>query len=104
MGSRFARVVLAACVCEVTAGCNGPPAPQPVTRFIAAGTVERLTLWERPVQRPGELGQNTGQSTFKGNRVEVYDQFLLITLPGNQIILAPNGWYSDFAFRRDPQK
>jgi hypothetical protein len=104
MVSRFATVTLAICLCEVTAGCNRPAAPRPAARPIAAGTVERLTVGNKPVQRPGETGENTGTTSFEGSRVEVYDQFILVTLPGGSTVLALHGWYTDLAFKRDPQQ
>ena len=101
MGSRFligVAVVLAAAV----AGCDGSPATKPAGRPIAAGTVERLTIWHKPVQRPGETGENTGNSPQKGSRVEVYDQFILVTPPDGPTVLALHGWYTDLEFRREP--
>ncbi len=102
MVGRFAAVALFG-LCAVDAGCDGPTARQPSARPIAAGTLERVTVWSKPVQRPGELGENSGTSPPKGSRVEVYEQFILITPPGGPTILSPNGWYTDLAFRRDPQ-
>ena len=55
------------------------------------------------MQRPGELGENSGDSSFKDCRVEVYDQFILITFPDGPTILSPHGWYTDLAFRHNPQ-
>ena len=86
------------------AGCNGSPAPQPVARPIATGTIERLTVWSSPVQRPGETGSNTGNSPPKGSRVEVYDEFILITPPEGPTILSPHGWYTDLSFTRDTRQ
>ena len=104
MVSRFATGALAICLCGVTAGCNGPAVPQTAARPIAAGTVERLTVWQRPVQRSGETGVNIGTSLSKGSRVEVYDHFILITPPGGPTELALHGWYTNLAFKRAPQQ
>jgi hypothetical protein len=85
----------------VIAGCVGTHAPQPVPRPIASGTIERLTVWNKPVQRAGESGSNTGYSPPQGSRVEVYGEFILITPPEGPTILSPHGWYTDLSFNRD---
>jgi hypothetical protein len=86
----------------MTTGCGPRVVTLPATRhIIAGGTIERLTVWEKPVIRAGELGQNIGHSTYGCNRVEVYDQFILVTPSGGPTILVPNGSYTDLAFRRD---
>ena len=100
MGSRFfcpaAILFLPAIV-----GCGGSLAPQPEPRPIASGTIEQLTVWNNPVQRPGETGSNTGHSPPKGSRVEIYDEFILVTPPKGPTILSPHGWYTDLFFNRD---
>lgn len=85
------------------AGCGGSPAPQPEPRPIAFGTIERLTVWSNPVQRPGETGSNAGLSPPKGSRIEVYDEFILITPAEGPTILSPHGWYTDLSFNGDSQ-
>ena len=103
MISRLAWMVLAAGLCEMI-GCSRPSIPRSATGIIAAGTVESLTIWNKPVQRPGEVGENSGNSGFAGSRVEVYDQFILVTQPGGSTRLAPHGWYTELMFRRNPQR
>jgi hypothetical protein len=68
---------------------------------LAVGTLEHVTVWKRPVQRPGETGGNEGSSPPAGSRVEVYSEFVLITPPGGPTILSPHGWYTDLQFRRE---
>jgi hypothetical protein len=100
MGSRFVCRAAMLFLLALT-GCGGTHAPQPVPRPIASGTIERLTVWTNPVQRPGETGSNTGYSPPKGSRVEVYDEFILITPPEGPTILSPHGWYTELSFNRD---
>jgi len=100
MGSRFVCRAAILFLLALT-GCGGTHAPQPVLRPIASGTIERLTVWTNPVQRPGETGSNTGYSPPKGSRVEVYDEFILITPPEGPTILSPHGLYTDLSFNRD---
>ncbi len=104
MRSRIFDLATAFSLVATLAGCNGASAPQPNARPIAAGTLERVTVWNKPVQRPGETGENTGGSPPKGSRVEVHDEFILITPPEGPTILSPHGWYTDLAFKRDPQR
>ena len=104
MVGRLTAVALAVGLCAMGAGCDGPTNRQPSIRPIATGTLERVTIWSKPVQRPGELGDNSGNSPPKGSRVEVYEQFILITPADGPTILSPHGWYTDLAFRRDPQR
>ena len=83
-----------------TLGCDGTAAPRP--RPIASGTLERVMIWHRPVLRPGETGENTGESPPEGSRVEVHDHFILVTPSDGPTILSLHGWYTDLSFRRDP--
>ena len=100
MAGRLTAAALAVGVCAVSAGCDGTSASQP----LAVGTLERVTVWSKPVQRPGETGENSGNSPPKGSRVEVYDRFILITPPDGPTILSLHGWYTDLTFRRGPQR
>jgi hypothetical protein len=100
MGNR-SLLVVAVVATATTLGCDGGTAAKPTGRPVAAGTVERVSIWHKPVQRPGEMGENTGNPQPRGSRVEVYDQFILVTPPGGPTLLALHGWYTDLEFRRD---
>ncbi len=102
MVGRFASPAVTLLLAAV-AGCDGS-APQPEARPMAIGTLERVTVWNKPVMRPGETGENTGYSPPKGSRVEVHGQFILITPPEGPTVLSPHGWYTDLAFKRDPRR
>src|SRR5690348_4407092 len=79
-------------------------AAAPVTSApLAVGTLAHVTVWKKPVQRPGETGGNEGNSPPEGSRVEVYSEFILITPPGGPTILSPHGWYTDLTFRREQE-
>ena len=94
MRIRFSTGVLVVFVALV-AGCGGS-----TDRAIATGTLERVTIWRKPVQRPGEMGENDGNPQPKGSKVEVYDQFILVTPPNGPTVLSVHGWYTDLEFRR----
>src|SRR3954462_15561784 len=45
---------------------------------LATGTLQHVTVWKKPVQRPGETGNNEGFTPAAGSYIEIYDQFILI--------------------------
>ena len=105
MACRFVTVAGLAFACaRRLAGCNRPAGPRPPARFVAAGTVRPSQSGKSPCSgRASSARILSGDSSFKDCRVEVYDQFILITFPDGPTILSPHGWYTDLAFRRDPQ-
>ena len=50
------------------------------------------------MQRAGETGSNHG-STLKEGRVDVYDQFIIVTLPDGTRVLSLHGWYTGLTFK-----
>lgn len=78
------------------AGCGDDRRPRP----IASGRLHNVTIWARPVQRPGELGENSG-NTYINGRVDVYDNFILVTPEKHDSIVALHGWYTDLRFKKD---
>jgi hypothetical protein len=68
---------------------------------LAAGLLESMTIWDKPVPRAGEAGNNAGHPAPQGSRVEVYEQFILVTPPDGPTILTLHGWYTDLKFKRD---
>jgi hypothetical protein len=75
-------------------GCGDRPRP------LVSGELESVTIWERPVQRPGELGENEG-STMRGGRVDVYPDFIVVTPPKGPSTLSPHGWYTNLRFVKE---
>ncbi len=94
---RFSVVVVASALSSLMVGCSDRDTPQP----LAKGRLEYVTIWHRPVQRPGETGSNNGTSPEKGSRVEVYENFILVTPRKGPRVLAPHGWYTDLSFVKD---
>src|SRR4051794_35375830 len=78
-------------------------APAQAGRPLASGTLDHVTVWKKPVQRPGETGSNEGNSPPAGSRVEVYSNFILITPQNGPTTLTPHGWYTDLTFTRDKE-
>ncbi|MBV9123659.1 MAG: hypothetical protein JO112_09910 [Planctomycetes bacterium] len=95
-----ASVLLLALVCGLS-GCGPKATPPAKPPPIAAGTLENVTIWTKPVQRPGETGENTGSSPEKGSRVEVYENFIIVTSKDGSSILSLHGWYTDLRFKKD---
>ena len=90
--STIGLALLSLCLC---AGCNSRPTP------IASGKAVSGTIWERPVQHPGETGSNSGYPIAAGSRVDIYANFIIVTPPKAPSILSPHGWYTDLRFEKD---
>jgi hypothetical protein len=89
------RVVISlaiACLAPLSGCGQGHRAAEPVV----TGTIEGGTLWKKPAISP----DNEGFSPEKGSRLEVYDQFIIVTTPNGLSHVRPHGSYSDLAFRK----
>ena len=63
---------------------------------ILSGKLVGVEVWNRPPDKGSVLSINITQG-----RVEVYDQFILITSPEGQQALYPHGWYGNLRFRAE---
>ena len=84
--------LLSLCLC---AGCSSRQTP------LASGKAVSGTIWEKPVQRPGETGSNSGSPIAPGSRVDIYANFIIVTPPKGPSVLSPHGWYTDLRFEKD---
>jgi hypothetical protein len=68
-----------------------------------SGKLVGVTLWDRPVASPGETGSNTGYnySTDDNCRVDIYQEFIIVTPPTKPSVVAPHGWYTNLRFEKD---
>jgi hypothetical protein len=99
--SLFSQLLAAPLLLIAIGGCS-PSRTQPANAAsLASGVIESVTIWDKSVQRAGETGSNTGHPVPQGSRVEVYEQFILITPPDGPTALTPHGWYTDLKFKRD---
>ena len=64
---------------------------------LFAGKLENGTFWEHPLS----AASNEGGGYEKGSRVEVYDQFVVVTPSDGLSRLHPHGYYSGLAIKRD---
>jgi len=81
------RITLLWCalvIVGLTAGCGCG------SKALVAGTLEDGTFWEKPLL----AGSNSGGSYSKGSRVEVYEQFVVVTTPDGVSHVHPHGYYS----------
>jgi hypothetical protein len=64
---------------------------------LVAGTLETGTFWKYPLT----AGSNEGGGYEKGSRVEVHEQFVVVTTPDGLSHVHPHGYYSGLAIKRD---
>jgi hypothetical protein len=79
------------------AGC-GPRQEAAAPRGpLFAGKVEGGSHWRYPVG----ASSNEGGDIEKGSRVEVYDQFIVVTAPGGLSRVLPHAYYSGLVIRKE---
>ena len=64
---------------------------------LLTGKLEGGSFWKQPLP----AGNNEGGEYAKGSRVEVYDQFVVITAPDGLSHVHPHGFYSGLAIKKD---
>jgi hypothetical protein len=79
-----------------TAGSPKSIAPTP----IATGQLVSVTIWEKPVQSPGETGSNSG-TPFKSGKVAVYENMIIVTDDAGIAHVGLNGYYTTLVFKPD---
>jgi hypothetical protein len=62
-----------------------------------AGKLEGGTFWKNPLT----AASNEGGEYPKDSRVEVYEQFVVVTTPEGLSHVHPHGYYSGLAIKRD---
>jgi hypothetical protein len=64
---------------------------------LFSGKLEGGSHWKNPVGS----SSNEGGEIEKGSRVEVYDQFIIVTAPSGLSRVLPHGYYSDLVIRKE---
>jgi hypothetical protein len=64
---------------------------------LQVGKLESGTFWKAPLS----AASNEGSDYPKGSRVEIYDQFIVVTPQDGISHVHPHGHYSGLAFKRD---
>jgi hypothetical protein len=72
--------------------------PGPQLTPIASGTVMSGTIWNKPV---GSSGPNLSFPIPEGSRVEVYNNFIIVTYSKGVSEILSHGWYSSLKFNKD---
>jgi hypothetical protein len=62
---------------------------------LISGTLVRVKIWERPAE---STGTNYSQ-TIEGGRVDIYDQFIIVTRPSGERTLVRHGYFTDLWFK-----
>jgi hypothetical protein len=78
-------------------GCSFNPTTHVTRGPLFAGKLEDGTFWKNPLT----AASNEGGGYAKGSRVEVYDQFVVVTTSDGLSHLHPHGYYSGLAIKRD---
>jgi hypothetical protein len=88
------RIVWALCalvLLGMASGCGARQGP------LVAGRLEGGTFWKSPMG----TSSNEGGEYAQGSRVEVYDQFVVVTTPDGLSHVHPHGYYSGLMFKKD---
>jgi len=94
------RVASTLCLCGLFALAAGCGPRQEAAGFrgpLFAGKLEGGSHWKNPVGS----SSNEGGEIEKGSRVEVYDQFIVVTSPSGLSRVLPHGYYSGLVIRKD---
>jgi hypothetical protein len=89
----FALSVLLALA--LSSGCG--PRQEASRAPLQVGKLEGGTFWKSPLS----AASNEGGDYPKGSRVEIYDQFVVVTPENGISHVHPHGYYSGLAFKRD---
>ena len=94
------RVAVALCLVVLlgfASGCGSRQEAGPPRGPLIAGKLEGGTFWKNPLT----VASNEGGGYDKGSRVEVYDQFVVVTTPDGLSHIHPHGYYSGLVFKKD---
>jgi hypothetical protein len=81
----------------LTSGCGSRQEASPPRGPLFAGKLEGGTFWKNPLT----ASSNEGGGHEQGSRVEVYDQFIVVTTPGGLSHVHPHGYYSGLVIKKD---
>jgi hypothetical protein len=82
----------------LASGCGSPrPEASPPRGPLFAGQLEGGTFWKNPLT----ASSNEGGGHEQGSRVEVYDQFVVVTTPDGLSHVHPHGYYSGLVIKKD---
>jgi hypothetical protein len=97
------RVALTLCslvLLGLVSGCGSHQEASSPRGPLFAGKLEDGTFWQKPLTSTSPAN-NEGHEYDKGSRVEVYDQFIVVTTSDGLSHLHPHGYYSGLRIKRD---
>ena len=80
----------------LASGCSSRHEASLSRGLLFAGTLEGGMFWKNPLT----AANNEGNGYAKGSRVEVFDQFVVVTTSDGLSHLHPHGYYSGLAIKR----
>jgi hypothetical protein len=73
-----------------------PAKAQPQAAPIVSGKLVSITVWDDHESKGSRSGQ-----TYKEGRVDFYENFIILTLPGGDRTVVRNGYYSGLWFKSE---
>jgi hypothetical protein len=83
----------------LASGCGSRQEGSPSRLPLFSGKLESGTFWKTSLQN--STANNEGGGYEKDSRVEVYDQFVVVTTPNGLSHIHPHGFYSDLVIKKD---
>jgi hypothetical protein len=96
------RIALLTCIILLiclASGCGSRPEASSPRSPILAGKLEGGTFWKTSLHN--STTTNDGGGYDKGSRVEVHDQFVVVTTPDGISHVHPHGFYSELRIKKD---
>ena len=94
---RVAVALYTVALVGLASGCGSRQEPGQPRGLLVAGKLEGGTFWKNPLT----AANNEGGGYASGSRVEVYDQFVVVTTQDGLSHVHPHGHYSGLVIRRD---
>jgi len=94
---RVALTLYALVLLGLASGCSSRQEAKSPRGPLFSGKLEGGTFWKNALTG----SNNEGGDYAKGSRVEVYDQFVVVTTADGLSHIHPNGYYSALAIKRD---
>ena len=92
------RVASALCLLGVLIFASGCGSRQEASPPLVSGTLEGGMFWKNPL---GSTSNEGGGGFDKDSRVDVYNQFVVVTTPNGISRVYAHGFYSDLEIKRD---
>lgn len=88
---RIAMMLALLSLVSLATGCGSRP------QALFIGALEDGTFWKNPLS----AASNEGVGYSKGSRVEVYDEFVVVTTSDGLSHIHPHGFYTGLRIKKD---